>query len=124
MPKILIADDSQFMRKMLKDILTKAGFTDLIEAGDGNEALDKYEEEKPDLVLLDIIMPDVDGLGVLKELGKADAVRKVIVVSAVGQEKMKEKAKDLGVRYYIVKPFQEKEVVEMVKKVLETLKKE
>ncbi len=118
MPKILIADDSQFMRKMLKDILTKEGFTDLIEAEDGNETLAKYEKEKPDLLLLDIIMPNLDGLGALKKMDTSDIEKKVIIITAVGQEKMKADARALGVKHYIVKPFQEKEVIEAVKKTL------
>jgi len=117
MAKILIADDSAFMRKMLKDILTTAGHKDFIEAGNGKETLEQYEKEKPDLVLLDIIMPEVDGMEVLEKLSKFD-IKKVIIVSAVGQEKMKDKAKALGAEHYIVKPFQEKEILEVTKKVL------
>jgi len=117
MAKILIADDSVFMRKMLKDILSGGGYEDFIEAGNGTEALEQYKKEKPDLILLDIIMPDVDGIEVLEKLSKSDT-GKVVVVSAVGQEQMKKKAKALGVKYYITKPFQEKEILEMTKKVL------
>lgn len=120
MPKILIADDSEFMRKLLKDVLVKVGYNNFIEAENGKEALEKYKKEKPDLVLLDIIMPDVDGIGVLEKLSKSD-VDKVIIVSAVGQEKMQDKAKKLGVKYYIVKPFdgfEGKKVLEEIKKVL------
>lgn len=115
MSKILIADDSQFMRNVLKDILHGAGYTDTLECADGKECLAKYAAEKPDLVLLDIIMPDVDGLEVLKKLGK-DA--KIVVISAVGQEKMIEEAKKLGALDYIVKPFDNAKVIEAVKKAL------
>jgi len=122
MPKILIADDSQFMRNMLKDILVKEGHKDNLEAEDGIEALRILKsKKKPDLILLDIIMPNLGGLGVLRKMKKSDVSKRVIVVSAVGQEKMKEEAKKLGVENYIVKPFREKEVVEMVKKILEAL---
>lgn len=112
--KILIAEDSQFMRGVLKDIFKEEGY-ELVEAQDGKEALDKFEKEKPDLVLLDIIMPEADGIEVLKNIGKK---AKVIVISAVGQEKMVEEAKELGALDYIVKPFDNEKVLETVKKVI------
>ena len=115
MAKILIADDSQFMRKILKDILYGAGYTDTIECVDGKECMAKYVSEKPDLVLLDIIMPEMDGMEVLKKIGHEV---KVVVISAVGQEKMIGEAKDLGSLDYIVKPFDNNQVLEVVKKVL------
>jgi two-component system, chemotaxis family, chemotaxis protein CheY len=110
--KILIADDSKFMRGVLKDVVSSAGY-DCIEAENGKEALEKFEQEKPDLVLLDIIMPEVDGTEVLKKIGKT---AKVVVISAVGQEKMVEEAKVLGALDYIVKPFDNKKVLETIKK--------
>ena len=113
--KILIADDSQFMRKVLKDFLHDAGYTDTLECADGKECMAKYASEKPDLVLLDIIMPEADGIEVLKKIGKE---AKVIVISAVGQEKMVEEAKSLGALDYIVKPFDNDKVLEAVKKAL------
>ena len=113
--KILIADDSLFMRNVLKDIFSKEGH-ELIEAENGKEALEKYNIAKPDLVLLDIIMPEVDGIEVLKKIG---ATAKVVVISAVGQEKMVEEAKKLGALDYIVKPFDNAQVLEVVKKALE-----
>lgn len=116
MAKILIADDSQFMRKVLSDILTKNGYTEIVEAADGNETIAKFTQEKPDLVLLDIIMPEVDGMAVLKDIVPKGA--KAIVVSAVGQDEMIAQAKTLGALGYIVKPFEEKQVVEEVTKVL------
>lgn len=119
MARILIADDSQFMRKLLRDLLEKNGHKDNIEAENGKQALELFESKNPDLILLDIIMPEMDGIGVLEKLGKEVNAKRVIIVSAVGQEKMKDKAKELGVKCYIVKPFEkEEEVIEMVKKVL------
>ncbi|MGB2762505.1 MAG: response regulator [Minisyncoccales bacterium] len=114
MAKILIADDSQFMRINLKDILKGEGY-EIIESADGKEALEKFKTEKPDLMLLDIIMPEVDGMEVLKKIGKK---AKIIVISAVGQEKMVNEAKNLGAIDYIVKPFENEKVIEIVKKVL------
>lgn len=108
--KILIADDSIFMRNVLKDILSKEGH-ELIEAENGKETLEKFNIDKPDLVLLDIIMPEVDGIEVLRRIGKA---AKIVVISAVGQEKMVEEAKNLGALDYIVKPFDNAKVLEAV----------
>ena len=113
--KILIADDSQFMRHILKDMLNAAGYMDTVECADGNECLARFNAEKPDLVLLDIIMPDLDGIEVLKKIGKS---AKVVVISAVGQEKMIDQAKSLGALDYIVKPFDNVKVIEVVKKIL------
>jgi two-component system, chemotaxis family, chemotaxis protein CheY len=110
--KILIVDDSQFMRSVLKDILDTEGY-ESIEAENGKEAIEKFEAEKPDLLLLDIVMPEVDGKEVLEKIGKQ---AKIIVISAVGQEKMVEEAKALGALDYIVKPFDSKKVVETIKK--------
>ncbi|MBI4653242.1 response regulator [Candidatus Kuenenbacteria bacterium] len=112
--KILIADDSLFMRNVLKDVFSKENY-ELIEAENGKETLEKYNVAKPDLVLLDIIMPEVDGIEVLKKIG---ATAKVIVISAVGQEKMVEKAKKLGALDYITKPFDNEKVLEAVRKAL------
>jgi two-component system chemotaxis response regulator CheY len=112
--KILIVDDSQFMRGVLRDILLPLG-CELIDAEDGKVALEKFEQEKPDLILLDIIMPTIDGIEVLK---KIDKKVKVIVISAVGQEKMVQEAKVLGALDYIVKPFDNEKVLETVKKAL------
>jgi len=119
MSKILIADDSQFMRKMLKDLLVEGGYKeeDIVEAENGNVTLELKDQENPDIILLDLIMPDRDGIGVLEKLSPQD-VEKVVVVTAVGQEKMKEKAGGLGVKHYIVKPFEKETVLKMVKKVL------
>lgn len=113
--KILIADDSEFMRKVLKTILEGSGFSNFIEAVDGKEVLQKIEKEKPDLVLLDLIMPEVGGMEVLKKAGKTV---KILVVSAVGQENMVEEAKSYGAVGYIVKPFDRNKVIEDVEKVL------
>jgi two-component system, chemotaxis family, chemotaxis protein CheY len=112
--KILIAEDSQFMRSVLKDALSSENF-DIVEAENGKEAIEKYEEENPDLVLLDIIMPEVDGIEVLKKIGKQ---AKIIVISAVGQDKMLEEAKELGAVDYIIKPFENKKVLETIKKAI------
>lgn len=113
--KILIVDDSAFMRKVLRDIFESAGFLNFIEAGNGNEAIEKYKTEKPDFVFLDVIMPDVNGMDVLREIGKE---AHVIVVSAVGQKEMIAQAKELGAVDYVVKPFDRDQVLEKIEKYL------
>jgi len=113
--KILLVDDSAFMRNVLKNILQEAGYQNFIESSDGNEAIEKFKTEKPELLLLDIIMPVKGGEEVLEEIGK-DA--KVIVISAVGQESVIEECKKKGASGYIVKPFDNEKVVAEVKKVL------
>lgn len=113
--KILIVDDSSFMRNVLRDILVRSGFTHFVEAENGKEAIEKYNIEKPGLVLLDIVMPEMNGMEVLKQIGR---ITKIIVISAVGQEAMVEEAKQLGARGYIVKPFDEKAVLDEISKVV------
>jgi two-component system, chemotaxis family, chemotaxis protein CheY len=113
--KILVADDSAFMRKVLMDILKAAGFDSFVECGTGKECIAKFETEKPDLLLLDIIMPEMTGLEVLKQIGsKANT----IIISAVGQESMMTEAKQHGAKGYIVKPFEKKLVLAEVEKAL------
>lgn len=116
--KILVVDDSTFMRKILMNILTKMGYTDIIEASDGDEAVQKYKVEKPALVLLDIIMEKKDGIEVLREVMASDKKAKIVMVSAVGQEQMVKEAMDIGAADFIVKPFNASKVEETVKKLL------
>lgn len=111
--KILIVDDSAFMRKVLRDIFESAGFTHFIEAANGQEAIDKYRSEKPDFMFLDVIMPDVNGMDVLRAIGRE---AKVIVVSAVGQKEMIDEAKALGALDYVVKPFDREQVLDKAQK--------
>ena len=111
--KILIVDDSAFMRKVLRDIFESVGFTLFVEATNGKEAIERYQSDKPDFMFLDIIMPDVNGMDVLRAIGR-DA--KVVVVSAVGQKEMIDEARSLGALDYIVKPFDREQVLEKAKK--------
>ena len=119
MVKVLIVDDSAFMRKILKNILVKAGYADVVEATNGQEAVAACTKDKPDLVLLDIIMEKKDGIEALKEIKVVNGAAKVVMVSAVGQEKMVKEAMDLGADDFIVKPFDGTKVTETVKKILE-----
>ena len=105
MARILLVDDAAFMRKVIKDTLSKAGYTDLHEAVDGADAVEKYNSLKPDLVLMDITMPNMDGLEALKAIRAADANANVVMCSAMGQETMVIDAIRSGAKDFIVKPF-------------------
>lgn len=115
---ILICDDAAFMRMMIKDILTKNGYNVAGEAENGLKAVEKYKEVSPDLVLMDITMPEMDGIQALKEIKKLDAGAKVIMCSAMGQQAMVIEAIQSGAKDFIVKPFQADRVLEAVKKVV------
>ena len=116
--QVLIVDDASFMRMMIKDILTKNGYEVAGEAENGNKALEKYKELKPDLVLMDITMPEVDGIAALKNIRKEDGNAKVVMCSAMGQQNMVIEAIQSGARDFIVKPFQPDRVLEAIKKVI------
>ena len=115
---ILICDDAAFMRMMIKDILTKNGYEIAGEAENGAKAVEKYNETKPDLVLMDITMPEKDGIQALKEIKAADPSAAVIMCSAMGQQAMVIEAIQSGAKDFIVKPFQAERVLEAVKKVV------
>ena len=115
---ILICDDAAFMRMMIKDILTKNGYTVAGEAENGAKAVEKYNELKPDLVLMDITMPEMDGIAALKKIKSGDASAQVIMCSAMGQQAMVIEAIQGGAKDFIVKPFQPDRVLEAVKKVV------
>ena len=115
---ILIVDDVAFMRMVIKNILTKEGYEIAGEASDGKQAVEMYNELKPALVLLDITMPEMDGIEALKKIIAADPSAKVVMCSALGQSSMVIEAIQAGARDYIVKPFQPDRVIEAVQKSL------
>lgn len=115
---VLICDDAAFMRMMIKDILSKNGYTVAGEAENGAKAVEKYGELKPDLVLMDITMPEMDGIQALKTIKSNDPGAKVIMCSAMGQQAMVIEAIQSGAKDFIVKPFQADRVLEAVKKVI------
>ena len=115
---ILICDDAAFMRMMIKDILGKNGYNVAGEAENGLKAVEKFKELSPDLVLMDITMPEMDGIAALKEIKKIDAGAKVIMCSAMGQQAMVIESIQAGAKDFIVKPFQQDRVLEAVKKVV------
>ncbi len=116
--KILVVDDAAFMRMMIKDILTKNGYEVVGEASDGAVAIEKFKELKPDLVTMDITMPEMDGITALKEIKKIDGNAKVIMCSAMGQQAMVIDAIQAGAKDFIVKPFQADRVIEAIKKTM------
>ena len=115
---ILISDDAAFMRMMIKDILTKNGYNVVGEAENGAKAVEKYNELKPDLVLMDITMPEMDGIQALKKIKENDSSALVIMCSAMGQQAMVIESIQAGAKDFIVKPFQADRVIEAVKKVV------
>ena len=117
--KIMIVDDAAFMRMMLKDILTEAGYEIAGEVEDGKDVVSKYRELSPDLITMDIIMSEMDGISAVKELIKEEHDAKVLMVSAMGQHSLVKEAIDAGARGFIVKPFNPEKVLEEVKRILE-----
>lgn len=116
--RILVADDSSYMRGVIKKILKTGGYTETVEASDGESAVSTYKRERPDLVLLDIVMPIKSGIDALRDIRAHDAQAKVVMVSAVGQEIIIKEAIGMGAAGFIVKPFDEAQVLNAVKKAL------
>ncbi|TXC91948.1 response regulator [Metabacillus litoralis] len=116
--RIMIVDDAAFMRMMIKDILTKNGYEVVAEAADGAQAVEKYKEHQPDLVTMDITMPEMDGIQALKEIKQINGSAKVIMCSAMGQQAMVIDAIQAGAKDFIVKPFQADRVLEAIGKTL------
>ena len=118
MAKILIVDDAAFMRMMVKDTLSKNGYTDLYEAADGLQAVEVYNEVKPDLVIMDITMPNMDGLDALRAIMGQNPGAKVVMCSAMGQEVMVIDAIKSGAKDFIVKPFKPERIIKTVEQLL------
>lgn len=115
---ILVVDDASFMRMMIKDILNKNGFEVIGEAPTGKVAVELYQKLKPDLVTMDITMPEMNGIEAVKAIKKLDPSAKIIMCSAMGQQAMVIDAIQAGARDFIVKPFQPNRVIEAVQKAL------
>ena len=116
--RVLVVDDAAFMRMMIKDILRRGGYQVVGEAEDGVKAIEKYRELKPDLVTMDITMPDMDGITAVKEIRAIDPNALIIMCSAMGQQAMVIDAIQAGAKDFIVKPFQPDRVLEAIRKVL------
>ncbi|MFS0863864.1 response regulator [Fredinandcohnia sp. 179-A 10B2 NHS] len=117
MARILIVDDAKFMRLTLKNILVKANHEVIAEAENGKEAVQKFNELKPDIVTMDVTMPEMNGLDALKAIKESDPQAKVIMCSAMGQQKMVVEAISAGAKDYIVKPFDDSKVIDAINRV-------
>jgi len=115
---ILVVDDAAFMRMMVKDILTKNGYYVVAEAENGLKAVERYKESTPDLVIMDITMPEMDGIEAVKQIKQINSAAKIIMCSAMGQQGMVIESIQAGARDFVVKPFQAERILEAVKKVL------
>lgn len=116
--KIIVVDDAAFMRMMIKDILTKNGYEVVGEAENGKIAVEKYKELQPDLVTMDITMPEMDGIEAVKKIKAINANARIVMCSAMGQQAMVIDAIQAGAKDFIVKPFQPDRVLEAVRKAL------
>ncbi len=110
--KVLIVDDARFMRAVLRDILQSLGFQ-VIEAESAAQALEVYKAQRPDLVTMDIVLPDTDGISALKRIMEVDANAKVVMVSALGQRQLIAEALKAGAKDFIIKPFRRDQVAEI-----------
>ncbi|CAG7653578.1 response regulator [Paenibacillus allorhizosphaerae] len=118
MARVMIVDDAAFMRMMLRTILSEEGHEIIAEATNGAEAVQAYMAHRPDLVTMDITMPEVDGVAAVKEIRANDPQAKIIMCSAMGQKAMVVEAITAGAKDFLVKPFQPERVIESVNKVL------
>jgi two-component system chemotaxis response regulator CheY len=116
---VLIADDLTFIKLVLRSLVEKAGFRVVGEASNGEEAIELYQDKRPDVVLMDITMPKVDGLTALKEILKIDPEAKIIMCSAMGQQSLIVQALQLGAKDFIVKPFRDERVIGAIKNLLD-----
>ena len=115
---VLVCDDAVFMRTMVSDILSQAGFTVVGEAENGKQAVEKYQQLKPDLVTMDIIMPEMGGIEAVKQITQLDPAARILMCSAMGQQALVQEALQAGARDFVVKPFQPSRVLEAVQRVL------
>jgi len=116
--RVLVCDDAIFMRTMISDILSGAGYEVVGEAESGLQAIERYKELKPDLVTMDIVMPDMGGIDAVREIVKGDPNAKILMCSAMGQQALVVEAIQAGAKDFVVKPFQPSRVLEAVQRVL------
>ncbi len=116
--KVLVVDDAAFMRMLLKDMITKAGYEIAGEAASGKEAIEKYRDLNPDVVTMDTMMPEMNGVEATKEIMRLNPNAKVIICSAMGQQVMVMEAMQAGARDFMVKPFRQDKVMETLSKVM------
>jgi two-component system chemotaxis response regulator CheY len=117
--RIMLVDDTSFMRRMLRDILGQEGYEIIAEAKNGREAVELYHQVHPDLVIMDITMPEMDGIAAVREIVGGDAAARIVMCSALGQDEPIIEALEAGARDFVLKPFVPEKVLEAVRKVLE-----
>ena len=116
--KALIVDDAIFMRRMLGDILKQGGYEGVGEASNGKESLEQYKKSKPDIVTMDIVMPEMGGIEAVKEIMKLDKTAKIIMVSAMGQQQLVVEAIQAGAKDFVVKPFESSRILSAIERIL------
>jgi len=116
--RVLVVDDAAFMRMMVKDILSKNGYEVVGEAENGMKALEKYQELKPDLVTMDITMPEMDGIEALEHILKEDPGANAVMITAAGQQDKLIQALRIGAKRFISKPFNEGEIIKNINEVM------
>jgi two-component system chemotaxis response regulator CheY len=115
---VLVCDDAIFMRTLISDILSQSGFEIIGEAETGLQAIERYKQLRPDLVTMDIVMPDMGGIDAVREITKFDTNAKILMCSAMGQQALVVEAIQAGAKDFVVKPFQPSRVLEAVQRVL------
>jgi len=115
---VMIVDDALFMRNMLKDICQRAGYAVVAEADSGEAALELYRQHRPDLVTMDIVMPKRSGIEALQEIMAEDPAARVVMISALGQDTLVIEAIEAGARDFIIKPFKEERVLDVMRRVM------
>lgn len=112
--KILLIDDSSFMRNILKNILNKAGYYNIIEASNGKEGIEQYKNNHPDIITMDVTMPEMDGITATKEILKIDKKANIVICSAMGQKSFIYEAIEAGAKDYIIKPFESEQIINII----------
>jgi two-component system chemotaxis response regulator CheY len=116
--KVLVVDDVAFVRKTLSDLLTQAGYQVVGEANDGTDAVAKYQQLRPDLVTMDVVMPQMSGIEATKKIMKLDKDARVIIISAMGQENLVMEAINVGAKDYVLKPFSAQDVLKTIERAM------
>ncbi|MFX1276841.1 MAG: response regulator [Promethearchaeota archaeon] len=117
--RVLIVDDAQFTRNILKNIMSKTGYVEIVgEASNGKEGIDLFKKLKPDMITMDLVMPEKGGIETIEEILKIDPKALIVVVSALGQEALVLEAAKKGAKDFIQKPFKTEQILEVLERIL------